>query len=184
MASSEGRPIPVPGIAPTRKDTRVPAISAARIVTALVQSATGLSSASRGKHFNDLHQCRHAAGFKGASSPDLSTTRLATDDIHSSIQAIDPTTGMKRWSYRINSPSIEAGVLTTASDMLFSGARDGSFFALDARTGTLLWQTNLGPSVAAGPITYAVNGKQYVSIMAGSSMFTFGLREPPAPSRP
>ena len=57
--------------------------------------------------------------------------------------------------------------------MLFSGARDGSFFALDARTGKLLWQTNLGPSVAAGPITYAVNGKQYVSIMAGSSMFTF-----------
>ena len=53
-------------------------------------------------------------------------------------------------------------MLTTASDMLFSGARDGSFFALDARTGKLLWQTNLGPSVAAGPMTYAVNGKQYV----------------------
>jgi glucose dehydrogenase len=72
----------------------------------------------------------------------------------------------------------EGGVLTTASDVLFSGGRDGSFFALDARSGKLLWQTNLGPSVAAGPITYAVGGKQFVSIMVGSSLFTFGLREP------
>ena len=45
----------------------------------------------------------------------------------------------------------EAGILTTASDMLFSGGRDGSFYALDARTGKLLWQTNLGPSVAVEP---------------------------------
>ena len=107
---------------------------------------------------------------------------LATDDVHSSIQAIDPKTGMKRWTYRINTPSTEGGVLTTASDMLFSGARDGSFFALDARTGKLLWQTNLGPSVASGPMTYAVNGKQYVSIVAGNSMFTFGLRESAVPA--
>ena len=78
----------------------------------------------------------------------------------------------------MSAPSTEAGVLTTASDVLFSGARDGSFFALDARNGKLLWQTNLGPSVAAGPMTYAVNGKQYVSVMVGSSLFTFGLREP------
>ena len=61
--------------------------------------------------------------------------------------------------------------------MLFSGGRDGSFYALDARTGKLLWQTNLGPSVASSPITYAINGKQYVSVMAGNSLFTFGLRE-------
>jgi len=97
-------------------------------------------------------------------------------------RGFDPKTGTKRWTYRLNTPSTEAGVLTTASDMLFSGARDGSFFALDARTGKLLWQTNLGPSVAAAPITYAVNGKQYVSIVAGNSMFTFGLRESAVPA--
>ena len=108
---------------------------------------------------------------------------LATDDVHSAILAIDPKTGQKRWTYRLAAPSTEAGVLTTASDVLFSGGRDGSFYALDARTGTLLWQTNLGPSVASGPITYAVNGSQYVSVMAGSAMFTFGLRQPPGSSR-
>ena len=66
--------------------------------------------------------------------------------------------------------------MTTASNVLFSGGRDGAFYALDARDGKLLWQTNLGPSVAAGPMTYMVGGKQYVSIQVGSALFTFGLR--------
>ena len=49
--------------------------------------------------------------------------------------------------------------------------------ALDARDGKKLFETNLGPSVAAGPITYSVGGKQFMSIQAGASLFTFGLRE-------
>jgi alcohol dehydrogenase (cytochrome c) len=118
-------------------------------------------------------QFREGQGFTGLFPRPGSTT----DDVHSAIQAIDPKTGMKRWTYRHSTQSTETGVLTTASDVLFSGGRDGSFFALDARNGRLLWQTNLGPSVAAGPMTYAVNGQQYVSVMAGSSLFTFGLRE-------
>ena len=44
----------------------------------------------------------------------------------------------------------EAGILTTASDVLFSGGRDGAFYALDARDGKLLWETNLGPSGLGG----------------------------------
>jgi glucose dehydrogenase len=60
--------------------------------------------------------------------------------------------------------------------MLFAGGRDGQFVALDARDGQLLWETNLGPSVSAGPMTYMVGGKQYVSIQCGSSLYTFTLR--------
>ena len=99
------------------------------------------------------------------------------DDVYSAIRAIDPKTGEKKWDYRLSAPSTEAGILTTASDVLFSGGRDGAFYALDARNGKLLWQTNLGPSVASGPMSFSVNGKQYVSVMVGSSLFTFGLRE-------
>jgi glucose dehydrogenase len=84
---------------------------------------------------------------------------------------------MKRWTYRLSAALTEGGVLTTSGDVLFTGGRDGTFLALDARSGKLLWQTNLGPSVAAGPMTYAINGKQYVSVMAGSALYTFGLRE-------
>jgi outer membrane protein assembly factor BamB len=60
--------------------------------------------------------------------------------------------------------------------VLFSGGRDGDFYALDARDGKLLWKTNLGPSVFSGPMTYSVNGNQYVSVVAGNNLFTFGLR--------
>ena len=96
--------------------------------------------------------------------------------MYAAIKAIDPQTGDQKWEYRMTAPNTEAGVLTTGSDLLFSGGRDGAFYALDARNGKLLWDTNLGPSVAAGPMTFMVNGKQYVSIQAGSALFTFGLR--------
>ena len=109
--------------------------------------------------------------------PSSRSAGSTTEDVYSSIQAIDPRTGQKTWTHRLSTPATEAGVLTTASDVLFSGGRDGAFYALDARDGRLLWQTSLGGSVAAGPITYAVNGRQRVSIVVGSSLFTFGLRE-------
>jgi alcohol dehydrogenase (cytochrome c) len=185
----KGRPIPVPGIAPTKEGTLVyPGNQGGtNWYSPSYSPRTGLFYVPAWENTSTTYikgdtppEFKPGAGFTGL----FPRPGLATDDVHSSIQAIDPKTGTKRWTYRINAPSIEAGVLTTASDMLFSGARDGSFFALDARTGRLLWQTNLGPSVSAGPITYAVNGKQYVSIMAGSSMFTFGLREPAAPAPP
>ncbi|HZI50296.1 MAG TPA: PQQ-binding-like beta-propeller repeat protein, partial [Terriglobia bacterium] len=85
-------------------------------------------------------------------------------------------TGEKKWDYRMQTPRTDAGVLTTASDVLFSGGADGSFYALDARDGKLLWETNLGPTVISGPMTYSVDGKQYVSVVAGNSLYTFGLR--------
>jgi glucose dehydrogenase len=70
-----------------------------------------------------------------------------------------------------------SGILTTASDLLFSGGREGYFQALDARTGALLWKQNLGGEIISGPITYRVDGKQYITINAGNSMFAFALRE-------
>lgn len=70
-----------------------------------------------------------------------------------------------------------AGVLTTESDLLFSGGREGYFFALDDRTGKLLWKASLGGQINAGPMTYAVNGRQYVAISAGQALFTFALRQ-------
>jgi len=57
------------------------------------------------------------------------------------------------------------------------GGREGFFQALDARTGALLWKTQLGASINSGPITYRVGPKQYVSIVSGLSMFVFALDE-------
>jgi glucose dehydrogenase len=69
----------------------------------------------------------------------------------------------------------DSGLLTTASDLLFSGSREGYFFALDAESGKLLWNRQLGGQIAASPITYTVAGRQYVSIASGNALFTFGL---------
>ena len=70
----------------------------------------------------------------------------------------------------------DAGILTTASDLLFSGGREGYFFALDARNGTMLWKAALGARVTSGPMTYSVNGRQYVAVCAGNSLFVWTLR--------
>ena len=71
----------------------------------------------------------------------------------------------------------DSGILTTATDLLFTGGREGYFYALDARTGSELWKASLGGQIVNGPITYAVDGKQYVTIISGNSLITFGLRE-------
>ena len=71
----------------------------------------------------------------------------------------------------------DGGILTTASNLLFSGGREGYFFALDARTGSLLWKANVGAPIASGPITYSVGGRQYIAVAAGSALFTYALRK-------
>ncbi len=71
----------------------------------------------------------------------------------------------------------ESGILSTASDLVFSGGREGHFFALDARSGELLWKMNLGGTVASGPITFAAGGHQLVAVSADNALYVFGLRE-------
>jgi glucose dehydrogenase len=70
----------------------------------------------------------------------------------------------------------DSGILTTASDLLFTGGREGYFQALDARTGKLLWKVNLGSQIVSGPMTYQVDGRQYVSVISGMSLVSFALR--------
>jgi alcohol dehydrogenase (cytochrome c) len=99
-----------------------------------------------------------------------------TEDGWGAVRALDPRTGDKVWDHRMHDVS-ESGLLTTASDLLFSGNREGHFFALDARDGKLLWRTYLGGQVLASPVTFAVSGRQYVTIAAGHTLYTFSLRQ-------
>ena len=91
------------------------------------------------------------------------------------VRALDPRTLDPKWEFKM-SDTTWGGVLTTASDLLFSGGKEGYFFALDARDGKLLWRLALGGQVNAGPISYAINGKQYIAINVGNALFTFALR--------
>ena len=96
-------------------------------------------------------------------------------DGYGAITAVDPKTGDKKWEFKMTDFT-DSGVLTTSSDLLFAGGREGYFFALDAKTGTLLWKSMVGGQVASGPITYMANGKQYVAVSAGNNTFVYALR--------
>jgi alcohol dehydrogenase (cytochrome c) len=96
------------------------------------------------------------------------------EDGSGAVRAIDPKTGDRRWEFKLTDVS-DSGILTTSTDLLFVGSRDGSFYALNARTGEQLWRATVGGQVVAGPIAYRVNGTQYIAIAAGNTMFTFAL---------
>jgi alcohol dehydrogenase (cytochrome c) len=95
---------------------------------------------------------------------------------HGAVIAIDPRTGEKKWKFPMTDTT-DSGLLTTASDLLFTGGREGYFQALDARTGALLWKTILGGPIVSGPMTYQADGKQFIAVAAGHSLFAFALRE-------
>jgi alcohol dehydrogenase (cytochrome c) len=107
------------------------------------------------------------------------------------IRALDPLTGERKWEFKRDGTFFKAGALTTASGLLFTGVLgqypignsvdghliDGQFYALDAATGQLLWQILLPGSIQSGAVTYAVKGKQYVTVAAGNALFAFALRQ-------
>ena len=92
----------------------------------------------------------------------------------SAVKAIDPLTGRIRWEFKHFSGAW-AGVLSTAGGLVFSGDGQGNFIALDADTGTDLWHLQLGGSIQAAAISYSVEGRQFVTVPAGSALFTFAL---------
>jgi alcohol dehydrogenase (cytochrome c) len=95
---------------------------------------------------------------------------------YGAVRAIDPQTGHKKWDFKMVDYT-ESGILTTASDLLFSGGRKGTCSALDARNSELLWKVSLGGTVASGPITFAAGGRQYVAVCAEEALYVFGPGE-------
>ena len=90
------------------------------------------------------------------------------------IVALDPTNGKTIWQFEtLSSPT--AGVLATAGGLVFSADNQGYLFALDAKTGKALWKFNTGATVIAPPISYSLNGRQYIAVAAGQTMMTFAL---------
>jgi len=89
------------------------------------------------------------------------------DSLYGSIKAVDPTTGETKAALKLTYANY-AGLLATAGNLIFLGHMDGSFSAYDAKTLRELWTFNVGTGINAPPISYAVNGKQYVAVLVGS----------------
>ena len=175
---SNGRPIRVPDTSPTPEGTLAspPVVGATNWFSPAFSPRTELFYV-QAYDGEDIFYKRDEEYVEGDQFTGGGFQRpLPVDNYHSAIRAIDPRTGDIRWEYAVQ-PRSTAGVLATAGDLVFSGSVDGYFYALDASTGRELWHVAVGAMVHAAPMTYAVDGRQYVTIAAGNVVFTFGLPE-------
>ncbi len=99
---------------------------------------------------------------------------LPLDQTYGAVRALDATSGNKKWEFRLHRPAT-AGILSTAGGLVFSGADDGNFFALDAATGKPLWDFQTGGGIGANPISFTLDGHQCVAIAADRVLYVFGL---------
>jgi len=101
--------------------------------------------------------------------------RVDREKAYGALRALDPATGERRWEFRYPSPSM-AGVMTTASGLVFAGDNEGNLMAFDARTGANLWRYPTGnPIWGAAPMTYLLDGRQRVVIASGATLVSFAL---------
>ena len=93
------------------------------------------------------------------------------------LQSIDMQNGKVLWEVR-RRQTFNMGVLTTAGGLLFTGAMDRQFLAYDQKTGKEVWRTGVSDIPNASPITYSVNGKQYIAIVTGhGNPLASGIRD-------
>ena len=93
------------------------------------------------------------------------------------IRAINPETGKTEWDYKTNLGSLNNGLLATGGGIVVAAIRDGALSALDAKSGNLLWRYQTGKGMAASPMSYAVDGKQFIAITGGNTLYSFALPE-------
>jgi len=95
------------------------------------------------------------------------------------LRAIDYRTGAVKWHHDLGDGASGAGVLTTASGLTFTGDTAGNVLGLRTSDGATLWHAAIG-RVGNSPITYELDGRQYVLVGGGSSLYAWALPEPPA----
>lgn len=172
-----GRPIRVPGMAPTYEGILVspPIVGATNWYSPGYSQQTGLfyvtSFDGEQEFFKRDEDYEEGERFTGGGG----RYNQPMDAFHSSIRAINPATAEIEWEFPIM-PRSSAGITTTAGGIVFTGSADGYFFALDAASGEELWHISLGARVHAAPMTYAIDGEQFVTIASGNVVYTFGLK--------
>jgi len=104
----------------------------------------------------------------------LGGTYERSEAVKGSVTAIDPTTGKKVAQKSLNY-AVYSGVVSTAGGLVFTTTSDGTVYALDDKTLEVLWSFNTGSLSSAPPMTYSVNGKQYVAVLIGGNTVAQGI---------
>jgi alcohol dehydrogenase (cytochrome c) len=179
----KGRPMTLPNTDPSPAGVRVcPSVHGATnwwspslnpelglfYVVALEQCETYYSSA---------HEAVPNSGFRGTGH-----TLIPGEPGQFYLRALDAKTGSLRWEFPMPGPTtMWAGTVSTAGGLVFSADDDGDLIALDAKTGEAVWHFYTSAVMHASPMTFSADGKQYVTVAAGTNLFTFGLVEARSP---
>jgi alcohol dehydrogenase (cytochrome c) len=91
------------------------------------------------------------------------------------VIALDVRTGRKLWTFPVTRLSLQAGVLATRGGVVFAATSEGNLIALDARTGKALWHFQTGGPIMASPMSYGVDGTQFIAVTAGNTLYSFAL---------
>jgi alcohol dehydrogenase (cytochrome c) len=175
---AKGRPIEMPNVDPTTQGNLLyPSITGSvNWTSSSYSSLTGLvyvDTREQGAYYFKGHPTMEPANpldIGGGGGQRV----VYGDDAYSAIRALESTTGKVKWQFKMVGDSW-TGTLATAGGLVFCADSQGNFFALDANDGKPLWNIQLGNSVRANPITYAVDGKQYVEAAAGNAVSVFSL---------
>lgn len=175
---ADGRPKLLPGNEPTEEGQRTcPSVAgAANWTSTAFHPGTGLY------YFFAQESCniysKNGEWWKaGESFYGGGTRRSPGDEGGKFLKAIDLRTGKPAWAIaNIGGGILGSGLMATGGGLLFYGDGRGAFVAADAKNGKLLWHFNTGQNWKAGPMTYSIDGAQYVAIAAGSTIVSFGLR--------
>ena len=176
---ADGRPKLLPGNEPTEEGQRVcPAVAGATNWTSTAFSpVTGLfylfAEESCAVYTKIGRWWEAGKSFYGG------TTRRAPVDSKTGkvLKALDIQTGKTAWEIPdVGGGILGSGLMATAGGLVWYADGAGAFIAADAKTGKLLWNFNTNLSWKAGPMTYAVDGNQYIGVAAGSTILAFSLR--------
>lgn len=102
----------------------------------------------------------------------------SAERLYGSLKAIDPATGETKARLRLEYPNF-SGALSTAGNLVFLGHTDGMLTAYDARTLQEVWSFSTGSGINAPPVSYSVNGRQYIAVLVGSKQPFFVLQNAP-----
>jgi alcohol dehydrogenase (cytochrome c) len=173
---AQGRPITT-GVQPTADGTRI----CPGFAGATNWFAPSYSESTRLVYFLALEECENFF-FKpqpfqeGQGYYSTGAKRIPSEGSQKVLVAFSLDTGSIAWKYpQSGGGRSSAGTMATAGGLVFFGDDAGSFEAVDAQSGRALWHFNTGQDINASPMSYAVGGKQYVAIAAGSDVFSFAL---------
>ncbi|MGA9978310.1 MAG: PQQ-dependent dehydrogenase, methanol/ethanol family [Candidatus Sulfotelmatobacter sp.] len=144
--------------------------------------APSYSDSTHSVYFMALEDCQtffssETPAFKeGKEYYSTGVKRIPGEASQKVLVAYSLDTGSLVWQYpQAGRGHSSAGTMATAGGLVFFGDNAGALEAVDARTGKPLWHFNTGQDMSASPMTYAISGKQYVAIAAGSDVFGFAL---------